>query len=182
MKKLARTFGAAAIVLVAMASISSLRAEELKEGESEVGAYIGGHSYGGASFGVNYARAMKPRFLVLGEFGYMTGGGYGLSGYSSHGFEFGGNVHYLFPLKNEKLTPYVLGGVGIEHFSYGYPSGLCGIISCGSASFTTGGVNIGGGLRWTLNEKWGVRPEWKVLIGNHTSSRFAVGVYYHLGK
>jgi len=179
MKKLRSTFGVAVFALAATASIGLASAQDAA---SEVGVYAGAISGGGsATIGGNFGKAINSRMLAVGEFGYATFGSYNYgyaSGidYSSRGLEFGGNLHYLFPMKS--ITPYVLGGVGVLRYSSSVSIPGFKV----AAAATTAGVNIGGGIRWQAGKNWGVRPELKYLIGNNSYSRFSVGVYYQFGK
>jgi outer membrane protein with beta-barrel domain len=178
--------GAAILTSALLAFCSGAAAQELKQGSSEVVGYVGLNSSSGSGFevGGGYGYALRSNLLAIGEVGYLAGGGGYASnlpgtGFSSHGFEFNGNVHYLFILKNlPKFTPYALGGIGIDHYSFSYNSNVFGY----SASITTAGVNIGGGARWQLGDNWGLRPEWKILVGNHIAESLTGGIYYQFGK
>jgi hypothetical protein len=174
-----RTATLLTVALLALSSVAT--AQEFKEGATEAVAYLGGIDGGGGHFtiGGGYSYAPHTRWQIIGELGYVAGGGNGIIGISVNGVEFGGNVHYLFPLTAyPKFTPYALGGIGIIHYSVS-----CGVLGdCGSFGATTGGVNFGGGARWQVGNNWGVRPEIKFLAGNHFATRFSAGVYYQFGK
>ena len=84
------------------------------------------------------------------------------------------NLHYLFPQTNTpKFTPYVLGGIGYLRASAS--ATVAGSTIDASASDT--GLNIGGGARWQVGSRWGLKPEIKVLIADNSSVRFALGIY-----
>ena len=167
MFKFGKVYGATLLTLVLLTLCSRAAAQELNEGSREAVGYIGGLERNGGAFtlGAGYGYALRRRWLVIGELGFVSGGG-------AHGVEFGANAHYLFPLRDyPKVTPYGLVGLGILHF---------GCDGCGSA--TTGGINFGGGARWQTGTNWGIRPEIKFLAGNHFYTRFSAGVYYEFGK
>jgi hypothetical protein len=144
--------------LLALSTVAT--AQELARGEREVVGYVGGIADGGGAgtFGGGYGYAYRPRWLFIGELGFVGGDG--------GGFELGGNAHYLFPLRsNPTFTPYALVGIGVIH-----------------SGGTEGGVNFGGGARWKAGKNWGIRPEIKFLAGNHFATRFTAGIYYQFGK
>jgi opacity protein-like surface antigen len=159
-------------------------AEDVEKGQTEVLGLVGVYSDGGGGvFGGGIQYGIKSRWLFAGEFGYLTGGeDVKLPGvkYDSSIWAIDGNVHYLFPLKNnEKLTPYALGGLGI--FRSSGSSQVTGLPKI-SASDTDFGVNIGGGVRYAVGTNWGVRPELKIFLSNNTNVRYSLGVYYRFGK
>jgi len=154
--------------------------EEVSKGDVEVIGFVGGVTDGGgATFGGCVHYAFNPRLLVAVEAGYLTGSedfsGFGVD-VDSHGFSFDVNLHYLFPQTNTpKFTPYVLGGIGYLRASAS--ATVAGSTIDASASDT--GLNIGGGARWQVGSRWGLKPEIKILIADNTSVRFAVGIYRH---
>lgn len=89
------------------------------------------------------------------------------------------NAHYLFRQStNQKVTPYVLGGLGFLRVSAS--ATIFGVRN--SASDTAVGVNIGAGARWQAGRRWGVRPEMKVFVADNSSVRFSTGLYYQFGR
>ncbi len=134
--------GAALLALVLMTFSSTASAQELKQGTGEAIGYVGGYLQSGSLFviGGGYGYALRPRWELLGEFGF--------AGRSNvHGFDLHGDVAYLFPLKPyPKFTPYAIGGVGVVHTA----------VDCfglGSCSGTTAGVDFGGGARWQIRRQ-----------------------------
>ncbi len=81
--------------LVLLTLCSAAAGQELTEGSREVVGYVGGIERDGGAFtlGGGYGYALRPRWLVIGELGFVNGDGL-------HGVEFGANAHYLFPLSN----------------------------------------------------------------------------------
>ena len=151
-----------ALTLIAATGIAT--AEDFSKGQTEAVGYVGGmtDNFGG-TVGAGLGYAVSSRAQVIGELGWISASGL-------HGFEFGGNVHYLFPLRNSpKFTPYALVGIGIVHV--GSNSGV-----------TRGGLNLGAGARWQTGKNWGIRPEIKFFLSNHTYARFSGGIYYQFGK
>lgn len=134
-------------------------AESLDKDSLEGVAFVGAAS-DNATIGAGLGKALTPRWLLIGEIAYVR----------SNAVEFGVNGHYVIPLKQRNLTPYVLVGVG-------------GLNGGGSRDrHTAFGANIGGGLRWQTGSNWGIRPELKVLVGDGSYGRFTVGLYYNFGR
>jgi len=157
-------------------------AEEVQAGQTEVVAFVGAGSEGaGTILGGGIQYGLGPRLLFAGEFAYFTGGedfsGFGVNVDSSL-IGVNANAHYLFPMTNEKFTPYVLGGLGFLRAS----ASASGFGVNSSASDSSIGLNIGGGARWAVGENWGVRPELKFWIGDGDNTQFTVGIYYGFGK
>lgn len=153
-------------------------AQEVNKGDAEVMGFVGGVTDGGgATFGGGVHYAFSPRLLMAVEVGYLTGSedfsGFG-GDVDSYGFSFDVNLHYLFPQTNTpKFTPYVLAGVG--YLRAKATATVDGMDFDATASDT--GLNIGGGARWQVGSRWGLKPEIKILIADNSSLRFAVGIY-----
>ena len=149
-----------AFTLIAASGVAS--AEELSKGSTEALIYGGGLTDDlGGTFGAGLGYAVTSKVQAVGELGFISASGL-------HGFEFGLNGHFLLSTKNAKLTPYGLAGLGIIHVANG-----------GS---TRGGLNLGGGARWQAGTNWGIVPEFKFFVSNHTYARFTGGLYYTFGK
>jgi opacity protein-like surface antigen len=153
-------------------------AEEMQKGRMELLGYVSGGE-GGVSLGGGVQYGLAPRFLVATEVGFLTAGNDANLvnvNHTSNGVEVNANLHYLFPMdSNEKLTPYVLGGVGVWHVgTKTTPTLGTGL----SSSTTVAGVNFGGGLRYAVRPNWGIRPEVRFLVGNGHAARVGVSVYY----
>jgi opacity protein-like surface antigen len=163
----------------------ALYAQTVVAGQTEAVGFVGGVSDGGGSiFGGGIQYALGPRLLFAGQFGYLTGGedfsGFGVD-FDSHAIAIDANVQYLFPMTNEKFTPYVLGGLGFVRATAS--ASIDGFDEFDeSASDSSVGLNLGGGLRWSINEKWGVRPELTFFIADGNHVRFTAGVYYRFGS
>lgn len=154
----------AAVAALAVGLSSVAVAEEVEKGQTEVLGFVGGITdNGGATFGGGVQYGIQPRWLLSPEIGW----GSGSAGFNL--FTVDVNVHYLFPLKNNaKLTPYLLGGLGI--------------IKATNGGGTDAGLNLGGGARWAVGRDWGLRPEIKFLVADNTSARFSIGIYKTFGR
>jgi hypothetical protein len=158
-----KLLGAALVAMTLTAASGIAAAETLDKGSTEVLGYVGGMTDNlGGTFGGGIGYAVERRLQVAGELGWVSASGL-------HGFEFNLNGHYLFPLKNNsKVTPYALAGLGIIHV--------------GNGGSTRGGLNLGGGARLQAGKNWGIQPEFKFFVSNHTYARFSGGIYYTFGK
>jgi hypothetical protein len=154
----------AAVAAIAVGLSSIAVAEEVEKGQTEVLGFIGGITDdGGATLGGGIQYGIQPRWLFSGELGWAS------AGRATNAFTVDANVHYLFPLKqNPKLTPYLLGGIGIYSLT--------------NNGGTHAGLNLGGGARWAVGRDWGLRPEIKFLVRDNTSARFSIGIYKSFGK
>jgi opacity protein-like surface antigen len=120
---------------------------------------------GGATFGGGMQFG-ADRLIFAAEVGHLT-----VEGPNTSALSVDLNAHYLFPLANNpKLTPYLLGGIGIIRSS----------VSVGDfdASDTDAGLNLGGGARIKLNDAWGVRPEIKFLVKDYSNARVSLAIFY----
>jgi len=179
LKKIAASF---AIVLCVVGA-STATAQQLAVGQTEAAAFLGGVTDGGGltlGGGIHYA--FRPQLLFVGELGYLTGGSDaslpGVGTAESSAFSVDLNGHYLFPQSNnQKLTPYLLAGLGILHAS----ASVTILGTTTSVSDTAVGLNIGGGARLQAGLNWGVQPELKVFVSDNSSVRFSVGLYYQFG-
>lgn len=138
--------------------------------------FVGGVTDGG---GTTFGGGMHfgaDRLIFAAEVGYLTLGDDGPN-VDSSAVSIDLNAHYLFPISgNARLTPYVLGGLGIIRSSVENNN------NGNSASDTDTGLNLGAGLRFAAGTNWGFRPEIKFLVREDTSARISVGVYYAFGR
>jgi hypothetical protein len=92
--------------------------------------------------------------------------------------EFNVGMHYLFASKS-RVTPYLAGAVGIARLT---GSGSVQGASSFSASESDLTVNFGGGIRLYGGEKWGFRPDFRVVrLPGQTYLRAAGVFFLHLG-
>jgi len=179
LKKIAASFA----FMLSVVGASTATAQQLTPGQTEGTGFLGGVTDGGGlTLGGGFHYAYRPRLLFVGELGYLTGGsdatipGVGTVGSSAISVDLNG--HYLFPQSsNQKLTPYLLAGLGILRASA--TATVVGATT--SVSDTSVGLNIGGGARMQAGLNWGVQPELKVFVSDNSSVRFSVGLYYQFG-
>jgi hypothetical protein len=92
-------------------------------------------------------------------------------------FNFNGTLQYQFKQIHTAI-PYAGAGLGFLHSSF----------ETSGPSFTVSGsstdlyFNIGGGLRYFVNERWGFKPEFMIFAGPSTYVRLAGGIFYRFGE
>ena len=170
-----------AVCLAALGTIClpAQTASVVRSGSFEVGGFVG------ASYGIDEARwmgggnvtyAANKYILPYAEFSYFPGIGRkqsrtipGLTApvnisYSIPLTDFHGGVHIRLPIREFPIVPYGVFGVGMIHAPQRqFNVNVEGIqIPFTSAASTNAAVNFGGGLRYYINQRFGVRAEAKV--------------------
>ena len=154
-------------------------ASVVRSGSYEVGGFAGA-SYGIDDFrwmgGANVTYAANKYILPYAEFSYFPGIGRkqsrAISGlgrpiyinYSIPLSDFHGGVHIRMPIREFPIVPYGVFGVGMIHApSRQFNVDVEGIqVPFTSAASTEAAVNAGGGLRYYINQRFGIRAEAKV--------------------
>ena len=154
-------------------------ASVVRSGSYEVGGFAG------ASYGIDKARwmgganvtyAANKYILPYAEFSYFPGIGRKQSrtipgliapvniSYNIPLTDFHGGVHIRLPIRELPVVPYGVFGVGMIHApERQFNVNVEGIqIPFTSAASTNAAVNFGGGLRYYINQRFGVRAEAKV--------------------
>jgi hypothetical protein len=173
------------ILLCALAPVCLL-AQSAESDVGEIGGSGGGsfgagtHPYVGGSTGL----ALSKSWLALLDVGYTPMGNDIIwrrhdvqSPQGSYLLDAGLNFHVRFPV-TERLAPYALFGAGLLFNSFTAISGPQGTL-IGIHDFK-GSFQTGAGLRYYINESWGLRPEVKVIVSSRTFTRVSVGVFYTL--
>lgn len=173
------------LFLTSFASVACAQVPAIRGGSVEVGGFVGA-SYGLTNYrvmgGGNVSYAINKYILPYGEFSYFpgvdrtlatgtfpsTGATYKISGPMSIS-DFHGGVHFRYPIKESRLVPYGVFGVGGLNFS-GFNANIAYTDSLGAShqipNFSVPGgtyfaINYGGGLRYYLSPTWGMRVEAK---------------------
>ena len=185
--KLSRLFEIAALAVIS--SVVSY-GQGLVPGSVEVTGHLGIVSGIGShgSFGGSIGTPITDHVILSGDLSYIPLGGGSVSingatsSSSAKAFNFNGNLQYQFKPAHA-VVPYAGAGLGFLHSSFNSSSNLPG-----TAAFTAQGgttdlyFNMGGGLRYFVNERWGFRPELMVFAGSNTYVRLAGGVFYKFGE
>lgn len=156
------------------------------------GATSGARNHGtvGGSAGI----AIKRRWVVFFEYSHMRPGSrnedyrvplgrefHGVSNSWANDFSLG--AHFNLPLRSQRFVPYAAASIGRITWS-AHVSGISTYQSLpdltirterteGNGGISTQSFSFGGGVRWYLNDRWGLRPEIKWVSGlRHTSFGF----------
>ena len=199
---------ASALVLSALILGPTLTAQVapiVRKGSTELGVFIGS-SYGTDAFrvmgGGNVSYSVTKVFMPYAEFSYFPGlprqadGGVGANGnqivakYDLPLADFHVGVHVRFPLAEHRFVPYGVFGVGgVHNYSTSYDFSF---VAAGTPRTQTVpvpadnsfAVNFGGGLRYYINQKYGIRFEAKVYkatgIINDIFSKYEFGFFYQV--
>ena len=96
----------------------------------------------------------------------------------SYLLDFGFDVHLRVPLK-KRWEPYGIIGTGLlwnlVRQQIVSPEGVS--TARGYNQFN-GVLHTGGGLRYYVNERWGLRPEVKVIVSKQVYTSVSIGVFY----
>jgi hypothetical protein len=176
---------AAAVLLTAGAPEAAAQSKSVvRSGSIEIGPFLG------ASYGIDQTRfmgggnvtfAVNKYLLPYAEFSYFPGIGRSTSGtfsgtgrpytttYSLPLSDFHGGVHIRLPVFHEKpVVPYLVFGVGgLKHFdrtvnaTYTDASGTSTQLPLTVAGGTDFAFNTGGGIRFYIGQRFGLRVEAK---------------------
>ena len=178
--------------IAALAVISSVASfgQGLVPGSVEVTGHLGVVSGIGShgSFGGSVGTPITDRMMLSGDLSYIPLGGGSVSingatsSSSAKAFNFNGNLQYQFTPAHA-VVPYAGAGLGFLHSSFSSSSNLPGTTPFSAQGGSTDlYFNMGGGLRYYVNERWGFRPEFMVFAGSNTYVRLAGGIFYKFGE
>jgi hypothetical protein len=157
------------------------------EANAQVGIVSGIGTHG--SFGGGFGVALMPRVRGYGELSYIPLGGasssvpgLGLqSGASGKAFNFNVGGQYRFS-GFRSTEPYAGFGLGVLHTSTSYSTSFGGTAISGESTSNDLYFNLGGGLRYQVNDRWGFKPELMIFAGSNTYVRLGGGIFYRLGR
>jgi opacity protein-like surface antigen len=139
--------------------------------------------------GGSIAAAIRNRFSVVGELSYIPLGSDTIdvlgvrSEFSAKAISF--NVGGQYQLREfRRVLPYVGAGVGFLHSSSNssVTTTFQGFDFEDGSSTTNVYLNLGGGARYHVNDRWGVKPELMLFLGHQTFARVSAGIFYQFGK
>jgi Outer membrane protein beta-barrel domain len=181
---LERLLGITAFVMVASVASSYGQGNVEVTGHLGIVSGIGSHGSFGGSLGV----PVTDKLILSGDLSYipMGGGSATVQGSTTsvgaRAFNFNGTLQYQFK-QTRAFAPYAGAGLGVLHSSFDTSSNVLGAPSfSASGSSTDLYFNIGGGLRYFINDRWGFRPEFMVFAGPNTYVRLAGGIFYRFGE
>jgi hypothetical protein len=93
-------------------------------------------------------------------------------------FDFNVSCHVRVPVR-ERWAPYGILGGGLLWNNFGYTP----VVGIGAPVVTRRdefnfGFHTGGGLRYYFREDWGIRSEFKVIVGARTYTRVSIGIVH----
>jgi hypothetical protein len=175
--------GVILIVIIGLLAMSAPAYAQLEKGQLEVTGQIGLVSGIGThgAFGGSVGAGLSPNVVVYGEFLYIPLGSttIGTGTLSARSYNFDGGLQYQFR-KSGAIVPYGNVGLGFLRSSASLPS----TFSFQGFNFSTGGtatdfyLNVGGGVRYYMSDRWGFRPELTIFAGSSTFVRIGAGVFY----
>lgn len=173
------------VACLAMSAAAYAQESRQIEANAQVGIVSGIGTHG--SFGAGISTPLAERVLGYGEFSYIPLGGStstipGLqtgAGARAYNFNVGGQYQFS---PSGSMTPYAGFGLGMLRTSSSYSSSFGGTTVSGGTSSNDLYFNLGGGVRYFVNEGWGLRPELMIFAGSNTHIRLGAGVFYHFGK
>jgi opacity protein-like surface antigen len=173
--------GLAALLVVPLAWCQSA-----EQDVSEFGGYGGGlfglgaHPYVGATAGLSAARYL----IVVGDVSYAPLDNATIrtrpgtqTVQQSRLYDFNLSLHIRFPV-TKKWAPYVIAGPSVLWDNFRVTKINSGVAVTVSDNETNFGFHTGAGVRYYVNDDWGIRPEFRVVITNKTYTVASVGIFY----
>jgi len=144
---------------------------------------LGSHPVVGGGLGIAFSRygmgVLETSYAPLGSETLRVFPG-AATAQDSHLYDFNLGLHLRVPVRG-RLAPYGILGVGFLWDKYSRTlvdsAGVAQVSHYTNFNF---GFQTGGGLRYYIGEKWGIRPEFKVIVSTQTYTRLSVGVFYVL--
>jgi hypothetical protein len=168
------------------------QAPVVRTGNTEIGGFVG------ASYGIDEARvmgggnvayALTRAIMPYAEYSYFPGIGrnQGSVHYTIPLNDLNAGVHLRVPIRESKIIPYGVFGMGLIHSS---PTTATDVRPDGSTlpvdvpAYNSFAINFGGGLRYYTNERYGFRVEAKVYkpTGTFTDTfaKFEFGFFFQV--
>jgi outer membrane protein X len=156
------------VLLIGLMSVSSVFAQK---GETTVGLNLGyGSEIKSIGIGAKVGYGITDQIRIAPSFNYFLEKDY-LSQW-----EVNADLHYLFPL-SDKVTVYPLAGVAYINWKVNFGD----IFGDDDSSATTSkiGINLGGGIGYSLTEKISIGAELKYsVVSDFDQAVFAVNIAY----
>jgi hypothetical protein len=171
---------AAALLCV---SCSAVRAQSAESGIGELSVFGGGafgigtHPFAGGSTGI----AFSPYAVALFDFSYSHLGQdtlrrqSGIAASNSNLYDVNVSAHLRYPI-TPKWAVYGIVGPSLLFNKYDVATTSGAYSTRTDVNF---GFHTGGGVRYHINDRWGIRPELRVVISNQTYVAFSVGVFFN---
>ena len=160
------------------------------QGSTEVTGHLGivGGMGSHASLGGSLGVPVTDNLSLHGDFSYIPMGRDSVTMFgtttsaSASALNFNGTLQYQFKATGSAI-PYAGVGLGFLRSSFNTSSNFPGLTSfSASGSSTDLYLNVGGGLRYFVNGRWGFKPELMIFAGPNTYVRLAGGIFYRFGE
>jgi hypothetical protein len=192
-----REFQLSLVVVLSGWGLQAQSVSVVRANSYEIGGFVG-ESYGINELrvmgGGNVTYAVNKYILPYAEFSYFPGIGRDQSGpnYTAHFsipiYDFHGGVHVRLPIFREKpIVPYLVFGLGVlsareTKYSVLFTNGsTLEATYPGASAFA---INGGGGIRYYMTQRFGIRAEAKVYHGSgdldNTFSKVEAGFFFQL--
>lgn len=184
-------------ILVAVIGAIDTHGAFAQSAETEAGEVVGlgGVAFGGGSSGIGAKPlltggtgvAFSRYGMVLIETLFMPLGEHTIQGWPnrstvqrSYLLDFGVDFNIRIPLRS-RWAPYAIAGTGLLwNLVRERTVDSRGIASVRHFEQFNGALHTGGGLRYYIGEKWGIRPEVKVIVSKQVYTAVSAGVFYIL--
>ena len=166
-----------------------------QSGESDAGELSarGGFGFGGGSAGIgtqplaggSTGVAFSRHGMVFFDTMFMPLGQHTIQGWPdratvdhSYLLDFGVDLHVRFPV-TEHIAPYTILGTGLMwNMVRQQTTTAAGTALTNKYNQFNGALHTGGGVRYYINEKWGIRPEVKVIVSKQIYTCISFGVFF----
>ena len=195
----------AALLVASNIGVSAQVAPGIQKGTTELGAFVGA-SYGTDAFrvmgGGNVSYSVTTNLLPYAEFSYFPGlprkatklepdGTRATQSFDLPLADFHAGLHIRIPLPERRFVPYIVIGAGIIHnYSASYNLAYTDIFGKPQndpqtrAAANSFAVNFGGGIRYYIDQRFGIRFEAKAYRATGSIddifSKYEFGVFYQI--
>ena len=178
---------AAALAIVLTATAPGASGQAGQTGIGELGAFLGGtfgagtHVAGGGSAGI----AVSHHGMLLFETSFTPLGNHTIQPWPERSavqwsrlWDFALDAHIRIPVK-VRWEPYAIVGSGLLWNTIRTQTvDSDGVAVIRGFSQFNGVFHTGGGVRYFIGRNWGIRPEIKAIITQHTYTRVSIGIFY----
>jgi len=141
-------------------------------GDMEIGVHAGisgGDFDSGLAFGIDFSKKISKDLMLDADFTFYPSPTeeaeyqdiYGSGSVSTSAWNLNVSALYLINLENSDFIPYITGGIGLFNFNVSADVSSTYFSFGLSESSTDFNIGVGGGFKYYLNEKTGIRAEVK---------------------
>jgi hypothetical protein len=195
MSRFRSIYRASAVLLVAAWTMALPGFAQPADSEAGEVSARGGVTFGGGSPGMGWQPtvagstgvAFSKYGMLLIDTAFMPLSSHTIQGWPeratvnrSYLFDFGIDFHIRIPVK-ERIAPYAIAGTGLLwNMVRQQTVDADRIPVVRRYNQFNGALHTGGGVRFYINENWGLRPELKVIVSKQVYTTVSMGVFYVL--